>query len=91
MIFRKVVWGSTIAKDPPTVTYEEAMTDQGLFKWLSKVVSHRYILRRAVTLGLTLSVQDKFGFCFVSGVPATPEDTEKLSERIGFIRETKCK
>ena len=36
---RKVVWGSSIAKDPPTVTYEEAMTDQGLFKWLSKVVS----------------------------------------------------
>ena len=34
--------------------------------------------------------QEKFGFCFVSGVPAAPEDTEKLSERIGFIRETKC-
>ena len=23
------------------MTYEEAMTDQGLFKWLSKVVSYR--------------------------------------------------
>ncbi|KAJ3498622.1 hypothetical protein NLJ89_g10195 [Agrocybe chaxingu] len=30
----------------------------------------------------------KFGFSFVSGVPATPEATEELSERIGFIRET---
>ncbi|KAF8072187.1 mitochondrial protein [Lyophyllum atratum] len=31
---------------------------------------------------------DKFGFSFVQGVPATPEATEKLVERIGFIRET---
>ncbi|KAF9484366.1 Trimethyllysine dioxygenase [Pholiota conissans] len=29
-----------------------------------------------------------FGFSFVTGVPATPEATEKLSRRIGFIRET---
>ncbi|KAF5341883.1 hypothetical protein D9611_001861 [Ephemerocybe angulata] len=31
---------------------------------------------------------DKFGFSFVTGVPPTPEATEKLCERIGFIRET---
>ncbi|KAF7312126.1 hypothetical protein MIND_00225000 [Mycena indigotica] len=30
----------------------------------------------------------RFGFCFVSGVPPNPEATEKLSQRIGFIRET---
>ncbi|KAH9930105.1 uncharacterized protein B0H18DRAFT_1084000 [Fomitopsis serialis] len=35
-----------------------------------------------------LSNVDKFGFCFVSGVPPTPEATEELSRRIGFIRET---
>ena len=35
-----------------------------------------------------LSNVDKFGFCFVSGVPATPEATEGLSRRIAFIRET---
>jgi len=44
--FRKVIWGSSIAKDPPTVTCEEAMTDRGLFKWLSKVVSHRITTSR---------------------------------------------
>ena len=32
--------------------------------------------------------QDKFGFCFVSGVPPSPEATEELSTRIGFIRTT---
>ena len=31
-----------------------------------------------------------FGFCFVSGSPATPEGTETLVKRIGFIRETHC-
>ncbi len=37
-----------------------------------------------------LSHIDKFGFCFISGVPPTPEATEELSRRIGFIRETQC-
>jgi len=36
-------------------------------------------------------VQDQFGFSFISGVPPTPEATERLVERIGFIRETQCK
>ncbi|CCA73344.1 related to trimethyllysine hydroxylase [Serendipita indica DSM 11827] len=31
---------------------------------------------------------DRFGFCFISGVPATTEDTEKLVQRIAFIRHT---
>ncbi|KAK7032882.1 hypothetical protein R3P38DRAFT_2919481 [Favolaschia claudopus] len=35
-----------------------------------------------------LSHVDHFGMCFISGVPATPEATEELSQRIGFIRET---
>ncbi|KAJ3477168.1 hypothetical protein NLI96_g10656 [Meripilus lineatus] len=35
-----------------------------------------------------LSNIDKYGFSFVSGVPATTEATEELTERIGFIRET---
>ncbi|PCH42669.1 mitochondrial protein [Wolfiporia cocos MD-104 SS10] len=35
-----------------------------------------------------LSNVEKFGFCFITGVPPTPEATEQLSCRIGFIRET---
>ncbi|KAI0029107.1 Trimethyllysine dioxygenase [Vararia minispora EC-137] len=35
-----------------------------------------------------LSKIDRFGFCFVSGVPPTPEATEELTLRMGFIRET---
>jgi hypothetical protein len=32
-----------------------------------------------------------FGFSFVNGVPATPEATEEMIRKIGFIRETQCK
>ncbi|KAI0048945.1 Trimethyllysine dioxygenase [Auriscalpium vulgare] len=66
----KVLWGSKIVQDPPTVPYDEVMApdNHGLYKWLSRI--------------------DKFGFCFVSGVPSTAEATEELSNRIGFIRET---
>jgi len=35
-----------------------------------------------------LSNVNQFGFSFISGVPATPEATEELAQRIGFIRET---
>lgn len=38
-----------------------------------------------------LSNVDKFGFSFVLDVPQTTEATEKLSERIGFIRKTQCR
>ncbi|KAF8322515.1 Clavaminate synthase-like protein [Clavulina sp. PMI_390] len=31
---------------------------------------------------------NKWGFCFVKGVPATPEATQELIERIAFIRVT---
>ncbi|ODQ49932.1 Trimethyllysine dioxygenase [Saitoella complicata NRRL Y-17804] len=31
---------------------------------------------------------DLYGFCYVEGVPTTPEDTQKLVERIAFIRQT---
>ncbi|KAI5788463.1 hypothetical protein EDC01DRAFT_749446 [Geopyxis carbonaria] len=30
----------------------------------------------------------KYGFCYVNGIPVTPEATEKLIERIAFIRPT---
>ncbi|KAF8575426.1 Trimethyllysine dioxygenase [Ramaria rubella] len=31
---------------------------------------------------------ERFGFCFVAGVPTNPQDTERLTRRIGNIRET---
>ncbi|KAG8750476.1 hypothetical protein FRC11_010365 [Ceratobasidium sp. 423] len=67
---RKTLWGSSIQRSPPTVSYEEVMRDDaGVYKWLQKI--------------------DEFGFCFISGVPPNPEDTEALTRRIAFIRDTK--
>jgi trimethyllysine dioxygenase len=36
---RKILWGSRIAQSPPTVSYEEVMSndEQGLYKWLSNI------------------------------------------------------
>ncbi|KAG5642898.1 hypothetical protein DXG03_001905 [Asterophora parasitica] len=83
---RKILWGAKIEQAPPAVTYEEAMAedDHGLFKSLTNVVSDGIPVSR-VALRLA---QNKFGFTLIHGVPATPEATEKLIERIGFIRET---
>lgn len=66
-----IMWGSGIAQQPPTVSWEEVMdsnSERGVARWVNKIA--------------------QFGFCFVSGVPATPEETEKLIRRIAFIRET---
>ncbi|KAG7089849.1 hypothetical protein E1B28_011493 [Marasmius oreades] len=37
--FEKILWGSKIAQSPPTVTYEEAMSENefGLYKWLQNI------------------------------------------------------
>jgi hypothetical protein len=64
-----------------------AQGDHGLHKWLLNVVSTDTMFFDS--FWITLS-QHKFGFSFVSGVPATPEATEELSQKIGFIRETQC-
>lgn len=73
---RRTLWNASIAKSPPTVTYQSVMpehvgeteAEMGVLTWLDKV--HEY------------------GFCNVTGVPATPEATETLIRRISHIRET---
>ena len=47
-------------------------------------------LRSTPFLPFDFHAQDTLGFCFVSGSPPTPEATERLANRIGFIRETHC-
>ena len=86
----KVLWGSGIVQDPPTVEFEQVMNEEReLWKWLSKIVCHLYLFH--VQPCLTVPFQDTFGFCFITGVPATLEDTERLSRKLGDIRRTHCK
>ena len=86
---RKILWGSKIEQDPPSVAYTDVMHTggKGLFKWLSNIVS----LLRELQANLSHLIQDRFGFSFVTGVPATTQATEELTEKIGFIRETQCR
>lgn len=38
VVSEKIIWGSKIGQSPPTVAYEEVMSDdQGVFKWLSNI------------------------------------------------------
>ena len=80
------------------MAYEDVMAsdDRGLYEWLTNVVRHFFFGRSPCSSNNFICfffhfVQSKFGFSFVSGVPATLEATEKLSRRIGFIRETQCR
>ncbi|KAL0067868.1 hypothetical protein AAF712_005036 [Marasmius tenuissimus] len=57
----------------------------GLYKWLKNIVR---LLVSVLESSRLISLQDRFGFSFVSGVPTIPEATEQLTKRIGFIRET---
>lgn len=39
---RKILWGSGIVKDPPTMAYEEVMSQEvAVLKWLEKIVRQR--------------------------------------------------
>ncbi|WRT68900.1 trimethyllysine dioxygenase [Kwoniella shivajii] len=72
----RVLWNSTIAQTPPTVLYDEIMSED---KEGEK--SGRAILK------LLNKVHD-FGFCFINSVPATGEDTKELIEKVAPIRNT---
>ncbi|RXW21271.1 hypothetical protein EST38_g4580 [Candolleomyces aberdarensis] len=84
-------WLEVNSYDPP-LTRDANKTEKVL--WGSKIqqapptVAYEEVMAGDAGLYKWLSNIDRFGFSFVSGVPPTPEATEELSERIGFIRET---
>ncbi|OCK83340.1 Trimethyllysine dioxygenase [Lepidopterella palustris CBS 459.81] len=52
------------------------------------VVDYGAVMKSDEGLKEWLSKIRKYGFCYVDGTPATPQDTQKLLERISFIRNT---
>jgi len=86
---RRTEWNSKIAQTPPTVDYKGIMAENGqgetgVLSVLDKVVSDTYYQIYGT------DNEHEFGFCFISGIPATPEDTETLIRRIAPIRDTHC-
>lgn len=57
---------------------------RGIVKLLDQVVRHTSHIEEGLTS------QHDFGFCFVTGVPATPENTEEVIRTIAPIRDTHC-
>ncbi|KAI5818862.1 hypothetical protein BZA77DRAFT_306617 [Pyronema omphalodes] len=51
-------------------------------------VNYEEVMASNDGVALWVSKIYKYGFCYVSGVPVTPEATKELIERIAFIRET---
>lgn len=84
------LWDNEVHKDPPTVDYQSVMDDKssGLAQLTMKLVSDP----RPDVLGSRIQpviTQRKRGLCFVQGTPHdNPEHTQKLLERIAFIRQT---
>ncbi|KAI5301067.1 hypothetical protein KEM56_002001 [Ascosphaera pollenicola] len=52
------------------------------------IVHYEDVMGSDAGVGHWLSLIHRYGFAFVKGTPATPEATEKLLQRIAFIRET---
>ncbi|CAE6506630.1 unnamed protein product [Rhizoctonia solani] len=52
-------------------------------------VSYEEVMKDDIEVYKWLQKIDEFGFCFISGVPPNPKDTEALTRRIAFIRDTK--
>jgi len=63
---------------------ENGQGETGVLSVLDKVVSDTYYQIYGT------DNEHEFGFCFISGIPATPEDTETLIRRIAPIRDTHC-
>lgn len=86
-------WLQNNSYDPPINSIPPSITKK--IEWGAKVAQYPPTITYMEAMnqddrGLFkwLTNIDQFGFSFVSGVPPTPEATEKLVERIGFIRET---
>jgi hypothetical protein len=59
--------------------------DRSLSNWLQLIV---YLPSISLYAWFANALQFTRGFCFVDGVPVSPEATQGLIERIAFIRHT---
>ena len=51
-------------------------------------IAHDWVMAEDAGLKQWLELVDRYGFCVVTGTPATPEATRALMERVAYIRET---
>ncbi|KAF1813082.1 Trimethyllysine dioxygenase, partial [Eremomyces bilateralis CBS 781.70] len=66
----------------------QGTTDETDFKQTPVEVEYAKVMESDEGVGEWLLLIRKYGFAYVNGCPATPEATEKLLERISYIRNT---
>ncbi|KEP50204.1 trimethyllysine dioxygenase [Rhizoctonia solani 123E] len=87
-------WLSRSSYDPP-IKYSPTFNSSRKTLWDSSIqqsppiVSYEEVMKNDTGVYKWLQKIDEFGFCFISGVPPNPQDTETLTRRIAFIRDTK--
>ncbi|ORY29175.1 hypothetical protein BCR39DRAFT_575262 [Naematelia encephala] len=72
----RILWNSRISQSPPIVQYQSLMIEE-----VGEEKAELGILR-------WLRKVSDFGFCLVSDVPVSPQETQKVIERIATIRPT---
>jgi len=87
------LWDASVAEDAPKVRFKELKDGEVDSRGSGSMV--HAVLKRIVRVPTSsqpyrslTSVQRRYGFCYISNVPATPSATEALLRRISFIRET---
>jgi trimethyllysine dioxygenase len=74
--------------DPDVLPIERTTWDaQSIAKQVPAVPCEPFLADEAV-LKEFLELLARYGFCFVEGVPGTPEATQAVAKRIAYIRET---
>ncbi|KAH7341397.1 hypothetical protein B0J17DRAFT_646369 [Rhizoctonia solani] len=87
-------WLSRSSYDPP-MKHSMSLSSSRKTLWSSGIqhspptVLYEEVMRDDVGVYKWLKKIDEFGFCFISSVPPNPQDTEALTRRIAFIRDTK--
>ncbi|KAG8804006.1 hypothetical protein FRC17_006056, partial [Serendipita sp. 399] len=72
---------------PPQVVEDKILWSAGIVKD-PPTVAYEDVMKDELGVYKWLQKIDQFGFCFVTGVPPTTEDTEALIKRINSIRHT---
>jgi trimethyllysine dioxygenase len=67
----------------PRVLWDEATIEAQV-----PTVAHDAVMSDDAALKRWLELTETYGFCIVTGTPATPEATQKLLERVTYIRHT---
>jgi trimethyllysine dioxygenase len=79
---------ANLREDPEVLPVARRSWDAGVIERELPQVGYAEMLRDGTVLRECLERVARYGFCFVEEVPATPEATRAVAERIAYIRET---